>query len=256
MKKTKKIFFALFGTAALFLLAGCAADMTFFDSDLTVSELEKKMAQAQDPRKRFASAKRFIQRFEVKTFTGYLEPPKEEFVEVRFAVPGNFKITTSDEKGLHYGYIFNDDGGYMIDYRKKNVKPLDKELLSYLRTMREIADPVMELGSVFNHIEIKKGRSEEKTFYRLRCRKSPDATPFDLFISARDYRLRSLTGKIKVGSSVLNYSSTVVNYALNEGMMVAALTKSNTNGIKTESKLLHFKLDPYFAPDEFKIPVF
>ena len=252
----KKIFFALFGTAALFLLAGCAADMTFFDSDLTVSELEKKMAQAQDPRKRFASAKRFIQRFEVKTSVGWLEPPKEEFVEVKFARPGNFEITTSDEKGLHHGYIFNDDGGYMIDYRGKKVKALDKALLFHLRTMREIADPVMELGSVFNNIEIKRGSMDGKEFYLLRCRKIPKGNMIELFISARDYRLRTLTGKLKIGTALLDYRSTVVNYALNEGMMVADLTKSVTNGIKTESKLVGFKLNPRFAPDEFKIPVF
>ena len=251
----KQFFTAVCCMAALFL-AGCAGNMTFYASDLTVRELEKKMAQALDPQQRFASAQRFTQRFEVKTSVGLLEPPKEEFVEVKFAVPGNFKITTSDEKGLHYGYIFNDAGGYMINYRSKSVKALAPEMLSHLRTMREIADPVMELGSVFKHIEIRRGISGDKAFYRLRCRKTPDANPLDLFISARDYRLRSLTGKIKIGSAVLDYSSTVVDYALNEGMMVAALTKSDTNGTKTQSKLLYFKLNPYFSPDEFKIPVF
>ena len=165
-------------------------------------------------------------------------------------------MTTSDNNGIHYGYIFNDKGGYTVDYRKKTIKPLSQELLSHLRTMREIADPVMELDTVFNHIEIKRGSSEGKYFYRLRCRKTMKNNPLDLYISATDYRLRSLRGKIKIGSAVLNYSSTVINYALHEGLMVAGLTKSNTNGIRTESKLIHFKLNPYFPADEFKIPVF
>ena len=78
----------------------------------------------------------------------------------------------------------------------------------------------------------------------------------NLFISAKDFRLKSLTGKLKVGTATIDYSSTVVNYALNEGLMVADLTKSVTNGIKTESKLIGFKLNPHFTPDEFKIPVF
>lgn len=252
----KKFLFAVICTAAAFIFCGCAPDMILRNSDLTVKELEKKMAQALDPAGRFAKAERFLQRFEVKTHTGWMEPPQEQFMEVKFARPGNFKITTSDDKGLHHGYIFNEAGGYMINYRAKSVKPLDKEMLSHLRTMREIADPVMELDSVFNHIEIKKGTLDDKDFYLLRCRKTPNGAPLELFISARDYRLRSLTGKIKIGSATLDYRSTVVNYALNEGIMVADLTKSVTNGIKTESKLSGFKLNPYFSPDEFKIPVF
>ena len=252
----KKFFLTAAAGTLMFLLAGCAADLALSDSDLTVRELEQKMAKAVDPQGRFAAARCFIQRFEVKTFTGLLEPPKEEFMEVKFALPGKFKITTSDDKGLHYGYIFNDESGYMVDYRQKSIKPLDKELLDNLRTMREVADPVMNLSSVFSIIEIRKGISGEKSFYRLRCRKTSQSDPLDFFISARDYRLRSLTGRLKIGSAVLNYSSTVVKYALAEGITVADTTKSNTNGIKTESKLVYFKLDPYFSPDEFKIPVF
>lgn len=252
----KKFLFAALCAAAAFVFSGCAPDMILSNSDLTVKELEKKMSQALDPDGRFAKAERFLQRFEVKTSTGWMEPPKEEFVEVRFARPGNFKITTSDDKGLHHGYIFNNDGGYMINYRSKSVKPLDKEMLSHLRTMREIADPVMELETVFNHIEVKKGTAGDKSFYLLRCRKIPESSPLELYISAKDYRLKSLTGKLKIGSATLDYSSTVINYARNEGMMVADLTRSVTNGIKTQSKLSGFKLNPYFAPDEFKIPVF
>lgn len=238
------------------LLAGCAPDLGLTDSDISVKELEKRMKNALDPKGRFAAAERFIQRFEVKTSTGWLEPPKEEFVEVKFSAPGNFKITTSDDKGIHYGYIFNSEGGYTVDYRNKSIKPLSKQLLSHLRTMREIADPVMKLSTVFSHIEIKRGNVKGKRFYLLRCRKEYQKNPLEFYISLPDYRLRSLTGKIQIGSAVLNYSSTVTNYALIEGMMVADLTKSNTNGIKTESKLVHFKLNPYFPPDEFKIPVF
>ena len=252
----KKLFFALFCTLSLFLLSGCAPEIILRNSDITVRELEKKMAKALDPAGRFAAAERFIQRFEVKTSVGLLEPPTEEFVEVKFATPGNFKITTSDDKGLHHGYIFNDAGGYMIDYRKKSVKPLDKELLSHLRTMREIADPVMELGSVFSDIDIKRALIDGESYYLLRCRKTPESNALELLISAANYRMKSLTGKIKIGSATLDYRSTVVNYALNEGLMVADLTKSVTNGIKTESKLIGFKLNPYFSPDEFKIPVF
>lgn len=252
----KKLFITAAAGTLLFILTGCAPKLVFSASDLTVRELEKKMAATLDPRGRFASAQRFIQRFEVKTFTGLLEPPTEEFVEVKFAAPGKFKITTSDSKGIHYGYIFNDASGHMVDYRSKTVKVLDKELLAHLRTMREIADPVMQLDSVFSIVEIQKGTADGKIFYRLRCKKTKKSNPLDLFISAKDYRLRSLSGKIKIGSATLDYSSTVVNYALFEGIMVADLTKSNTNGIKTESKLIYFKLDPYFSPDEFKIPVF
>ena len=252
----KKLFMTAAAGALMLLFAGCAPDLVLSASDMTVRELEQKMAKVLDPQGRFAAARCFIQRFEVKTFTGLLEPPKEEFVEVKFAVPGKFKITTSDDKGIHYGYIFNEESGYMVDYRNKSVKPLGKELLDNLRTMREIADPVMNLSSVFSIIEIQKGASEGKSFYRLRCRKTVQSDPLDFFISAKDCRLSSLTGKIRIGSATLNYSSTVVNYALFEGIMVADTTKSNTNGIKTESKLVYFKLDPYFAPDEFKIPVF
>ena len=252
----KKLFFAVSCIISAFVFSGCSTDLALRDSDLSVKELEQKMAKALDPMGRFAAAERFIQRFEVKTSTGWMEPPKEEFVEVKFARPGSFKITTSDEKGLHHGYIFNETGGYMINYRQKSVKTLDRQLLSHLRTMREIADPVMELGTVFNHIEIKRGSVSDKEFYLLRCRKTPDDNPLEFFISAKDFRLKSLTGKLKVGTATIDYSSTVVNYALNEGLMVADLTKSVTNGIKTESKLIGFKLNPHFTPDEFKIPVF
>lgn len=253
----KRKFFILFiAVSAVMLFSGCAADYVCDESDLTVGELENKMRAALDPQGRFARAERFIQRFEVKVAKGVLEPPDEQMIEVKFSRPGNFKISTSDADGLQYAYVFNDKGGYMINYRKKSVIPLEKQLLQHLRTMREIADPVMELSSVFPLIEIKRCTAGDKEFYLLVCRKDAKAAPMNFYISARDYRLRSLTGKMKIGSAVLDYSSTVVNYALNEGLMVADLTKSNTNGIKTSSKLVYFRLNPYFSSDEFKIPVF
>lgn len=253
MKQICSMFFLL---AAVIVFSGCAADYVCRESDLTVKELESKISAALDPQGRFAKADRFIQRFEVKVAKGLLEPPDEQMIEVKFAKPGNFKISTSDAKGLQYAYIFNDNGGYMVDYRKESVTPLEKQLLQHLRTMREIADPVMELSSVFSDISIKRCTADDKEFYLLICRKDAGSAPLNLYISARDYRLRSLAGKIKIGSAVLDYSSTVVNYALNEGLMVADLTKSKTNGIKTTSKLVYFRLDPYFTPDEFRIPVF
>lgn len=252
----KKLFSAVLCFVTALVFSGCAADLALRESDLSVKELEQKMAKALDPMGRFAAAERYVQRFEVKTSTGWLEPPQEQFMEVKFARPDNFKITISDDKGLLEGYIFNDAGGYRINYRSKSVKVLDKELLSHLRTMREIADPVMELETVFNHIEIKRGSVSDKEFYLLRCRKNPGDNPLEFFISAKNFRLRSSTGKIRIGTATLDYRSTVVNYALNEGLMVADLTESVTNGIKTESKLIGFKLNPHFTPDEFKIPVF
>ena len=244
--------------AALSVLCftGCASERVFRESDLTVQELEKKMEKALDPQGRFARAKRFVQRFEVKIEKGLLEPPEEQFIEVKFAEPGSFKISTSDDAGLHYAYIFNDARGYMVDYRKKTVKPLEKELLAHLRTMREIADPVMELESVFNFIEIKRCSIDGKDYYLLRCRREEKSAPLDLYVSTRDWKLERLEGLIKVGSARIDYKSSVINYALNEGIMVADLTESVTNGIKTRSKLVYFRLDPYFPPEEFNIPVF
>lgn len=252
----KKFFIAAVCGAAALFFAGCAPKYVLSNSDLTVKELEQKMSRALDPKGRFAKAQRFIQRFEVKTSTGWLEPPTEEFVEVKFAAPGNFKVTTSDDKGVHYGYIFNETGGYMIDYRKKSARPLQPQTFAHLRTMREIADPVMDLSTVFKFIDIKRGSDGENQFYILNCKTTPDSNPLEFVISADTCRLHSLSGKIKIGSAVLDYSSRVVNYSLVEGMRVAELTESVTNGIKTQSKLIYFKLDPYFAPDEFKIPVF
>ena len=115
---------------------------------------------------------------------------------------------------------------------------------------------VMALSSVFKFIEIKRGSDSENHFYLLRCKKSHDGNPLEFFIAADTFRLQRLAGKIKIGSAVLDYKSKVINYSLVEGMRVAELTESVTNGIKTRSKLIYFKLDPYFAPDEFKIPVF
>lgn len=253
----KQIFLvSLFAVIAAAFFSGCAADYVCGESDLTVKELEDKMRSALDPDGRFARAERFVQRFDVKIAKGLMEPPDEQMIEVKFARPGNFKISTSDVNGLQYAYVFNEKGGYMINYRKKSVIPLEKQLLQHLRTMREIADPVMELSSVFPIIDIKRCTADDREFYLLVCRKDAKSAPLNFYISAGDYRLRSLTGKIKIGSAVLDYSSTVVNYALNEGLMVADLTRSNTNGIKTSSRLVYFRLNPYFSPDEFKIPVF
>ena len=254
--KLKVLFSAVCAAVQVMFLAGCASEYVCEKSDLTVKELEKRMEKALDPQGRFARAKRFVQRFEVKIERGLLEPPEEQFVEVKFAAPGSFKISTSDDQGLHYAYIFNEAGGYMVDYRKKSVKPLEKELLAHLRTMREIADPVMELETVFDFIEIHRCVIDENPCYRLRCRRKKEGTPLDLFVSAKTWRLRSLEGKIKVGSATIDYRSGVMNYALNEGIMVADLTESVTNGVKTRSKLVYFRLDPYFPPEEFTIPVF
>ena len=124
-----KIFYALSVLAAL-LLCGCSSlpKETLSPSDLTVEELEERMAKATDPEGYYAKAQSFVMRQELKT-KRFLDEPLVQMVETKFMRPDFFKITTYDDNRPTIEIISNGANSWVADYNAEKIRVLDADAL-------------------------------------------------------------------------------------------------------------------------------
>ena len=94
--------------AALLALCGCSSlpRETLSPSDLTVEELEQRMAKATDPEGHYAKAQSFVMRQELTT-KRFLDSPLIQMVETKYMRPDCFKITTYDDNKPSLAIISN-----------------------------------------------------------------------------------------------------------------------------------------------------
>lgn len=254
MKKSFLAFFVIFAMTGWF--SGCASmGEVVSESDLSVAEIEAKKSLAIDPDGRYANAKTSVMRQEIRTATGWLDPDKIQMVEVKYEAPGNFKIVTHDENTPVFAIIINQNQAWAADYSAQSVAPIPQSMIKRVMILEKMSDPRTKLGDVFANVKAEKVTVDDEVFYRLTCA-NPGEAELRIYIDAKDFLPRRITGFFNVNGSKYNYDSKIEHYGLYEGVRIPDESIIIQNGLEQHSKVIYYKLDVMIPQSDFRPPVF
>ena len=249
-----KIFCYIVALLSVLVISGCASDDVLTVSDLTVEDLESKMAAKVDASGNYRKSKSFIFRQAIKT-PQFLDDDLESMVETKMVLPDKFRMTTLQDNEPVQIICANGDRAWMADTSDKKLKAISGEQYQQLLTLSKLAIPAFGYRNIFKNIEIFRCSNDDGEFYLLKCTGN-NGNIFHLYVDATDFLLRRMTGKMKVGHGELNYDSRITSYVLSDGVMIPKITESIQNGQKQIVELVTYELNPAVSELDFMPPVF
>ena len=247
-------FFYAVALGLLIVSAGCVSGDILSQSDLTVDALESKMAARVDASGNYKKSKGFLFRQIVK-IPQFLDDDLETMVETKMLLPDKFRITTLKDNEPVQIICSNGSSAWMADTSSKKLKVISGEQHQQLLTLSKLAIPAFGYRNIFKDIEIFRCSNDEGEFYLLKCT-GRNGNIFHLYVDAKDFLLRRMSGKMKVGYGELNYDSRITGYLLQNGVMIPKITESVQNGQKQIVELVSYELNPAFSELDFMPPVF
>ena len=242
--------------AAAFLLALCGCS-TLPDeelspaTDMTIGELEKRMAQATDPEGRYAQSRSFVMKQVVET-KRFLDTPQEQMVETKFMRPAFFKITTYDDNQPAVAIISNGENSWIADYNAGKVRMLDADALRKVKRFNDITRPGSKLSEVFKDIRIFNCRIGGEDYYKIEC-PGEDGQGLNVYVDADSCQITRIS--VSDNGKVI-YDSSLKGYGLYEGVRIPEETTVRSDGVEKTSRVIYYKLNPVIDISAFRPPVF
>ena len=245
------------GIVALF--SGCAADLTdvLAPSPLSLEELEKRMNAASDPQGNFASSKSYIMKQEIKELY-WLNDDVIRMVEVKFEKPDKFALITYDDNQPASVFCTDGNSGWVAYYKDRKIVRLDEAGLRRMRALASLWTPgAGGYSSVFKDVQVYKCTNEEGRFFRIDCKGPELSEPISFYVDADDYLLRRVKMNFQLpGGKSSRYENIILDYELRDGVRIPMATRIIQDGVKQESKVIYYKLNPEIPAGDFQPPVF
>ena len=242
-------------SALLALLAFCGCSYLqpeeLSPAEITIAELEARMARATDPHGRFAEAGSFVLRQEVET-KRFLSSPLVQMVETKIMRPGYFKITTYEDNQPVRAIISNGESSWVADYTAKKIRMLDADQFRQVKRFSDITSPGGKLSAIFTDITIQKCRIGDRLFYKVACRGEAD-TVLNIYVDADTFQTERIA---VVTNGDVTYDSSLRGYGLYEGIRIPEETSVSAGGVDQVFKVIYCKLNPQLDVSEFRPPVF
>ena len=242
-------------TAAFLLaLCGCSTlpDETLSPAtDMTIAELEKRMAKATDPEGRYAQSRSFVMKQVVET-KRFLDQPLVQMVETKFMRPAFFKITTYDDNRPSVAIISNGENTWLADYNAGKVKALDDVALRKVKRLNDITKPGSKLSEVFKDIRIFNCRIGDADYYKIEC-PGEAGEGLNVYVDADSCQITRIS--VSENGKVI-YDSSLKEYGLYEGVRIPEETTIRSGGVEQTTRVIYYKLNPVIDPSEFRPPVF
>lgn len=238
----------------LFVVGGCASTDVLSKSDISVEELERRMTLKNDPSGNYRKSKsfRFVQTVKIPQF---LDEDLDSMVETKMVVPDKFRITTFEDNKPQQIICSNGRNGWMADAAGKKLKRLEGAELQRLLTLSRFSTPDVGYKSIFKEVKIFRCSNEDGEFYLLDCT-GRNGNTFKIYVDAKEFLLRRMSGKLKFGSGYLNYDSRILGYGLYDGVMIPKKSESVLNGQKQIVELVKYELNVPIPDRDFLPPVF
>jgi len=220
-------------------------------TDITLPELERRMAQATDPDGRYAKSRSFVMRQLVET-KRFLDQPLEQMVETKFMRPDFFKITTYDDNKPTASVISNGENSWVVDYNAGKVQMLDLESLRQVKRFTDVTKPGSRLSEVFPDIRIFKCRIGDTDYYKLVC-PGEKGQGLNVYVDADSCQITRIS---VVEDGKVTYDSSLKGYGLYEGVRIPEETTVCSDGVEKTSRIIYYKLNPTIDLSEFRPPTF
>jgi len=220
-------------------------------TDITLPELEQRMAKATDPEGRYAQSQSFVMKQIVET-ARFLDKPLVQMVETKFMRPAFFKITTYDDNQPATAVISNGENSWVANYDAGKVKMLDADALRKVKRFTDITKPGSRLSTVFKDIRIFRCRIGDTDYYKLVC-PGEDGQGLNVYVDADSCQITRIS---VVEDGKVTYDSSLRGYGLYEGVRIPEETVIRSGGVEQTTRVIYYKLNPVIDPAEFRPPVF
>ncbi len=255
MDFAKRFLFSAGGVLlTLFVICGCASTDVLSKSDISVEELERRMTLKNDPSGNYRKSRsfKFVQTVKIPQF---LDEDMESMVETKMVVPDKFRITTFKDNKPQQIICSNGRNGWMVDASAQKLTKLEGKQLQQLLTLSKFSTPDVGYKGLFKEVKIFRCKNDEGEFYLLDCI-GKNGNTFKIYVDAKEFLLRRMRGKLKVGSGSLSYDSRILSYGLYDGVMIPKKSESVQNGQKQIVELVKYELNIAIPEREFLPPVF
>ncbi|WP_419647056.1 hypothetical protein [Victivallis vadensis] len=249
---------ACFAALLALFAAGCATTEVEepIPVDITLEELQSKMTRAMDPTGRYAKAKTYTMQQTTST-ERFLDDPEVQRVEVKFARPDSFSLTTYEDNEPLSGMIDNGKNGWVADYRRRKVVQLDGKQLEQLKMLSSIASPDSTYRKIFASAELSGCRIDGKDYYKITClHREPDQGPTEIYVDREEFLPRRWKTSFKAGNNRVDYDSRIDKYSLRDGVMIPDETTTVQNGHKQTTTVTYYRLNTAISPRTFRPPLF
>ena len=250
MKKSWK--YVICSAVSAILLAGCVSEQP---SDISLDELEAKVAQAMDPAGDYRKANAYYQRQNVIE-EGFWSD-KKQLVEVRFQRPDKFKLSYF-EKNAPITEILSVGGqAWMINYKENTINEITGEALEKFKVMLSLGHPDTDYDKLFAKVDMVIVREGGIDCYKLTCHpRLKKANPIIIYIDKKEYLPRRMELTIKHPDGNIESVSDIAEYLQFGNIKLPTLTRV-TEGIREyTTRVVGYQLNAQFGPEVFRKPKF
>lgn len=252
-----KKFGFVFGLAVLLAVSGCVSTQDVLsESDLTLTELEKKINQATDSDGLFAASNSYIMRQEVAE-KHLLDDDEVQMVEVKFERPDRFALTTYKDNQIATVFCTDGKSGWVADYGSRKTLRLDENALRRMQMLASLGRPNSGgYSAIFKKVEVHRCSNQDGKFYRIDCYGLDQEHPVYFYVDAEKYLLRKVKMTVVVGGNSFDYENHILDYERRNGVLIPMKTRIKQLGAIQESKVIHYQLNPVIPASDFQPPVF
>lgn len=248
----KSVLLSALSAAILMLLTGCVSERP---SDISLDELEKRVAKAMDPAGKYRNAYAYFQRQNILE-EGFWND-KHQLVELRFQRPDKFKFSYFEKNAPVTEIISSGGRAWTVDHKKGTVKEIQGEALEKFKVMLELGHPDTDYDRIFAKVDMSIVTMDGKDYYKLVCRpRVAGANPITIYIDNKEYLPRRMELCLKTPDGDIDSVSTIEEYFDFSGVKLPMLTKVEEGDREFSTRIVGYQLDAHFGPDEFKKPHF
>ena len=252
MKLANSIFAMMAGV--LLLTAGCASSEK--PADITLDDLELKMARAMDPQKEYRNARTYFQRqnlIEEKLFN-----TDHQLVEVRFQRPDKFKFSYYRKNKIATEVLSVGGKAWLIDYQKGKIAAIEGQALEKIKLMIELGHPDTDYDKLFARVDMSLIQLEdERWYYKLVCHpKLPDANAIVIYVDQITSLPRRMELAVKTANGTINTHSNIAEYRNFGSVTLPVLTYVKDDTREYSTRVVDYQLNAVFDSKDFSLPVF
>lgn len=228
-------------------------------SDLSVKQIIDAMQRANDPKKQFMNADRYIlkQKAISEKQVENRRTSQEYVTEIKFCEPDMIRWTHIRNNKPFQINICRGGSVWSVDPHSLKSKKLNEGLeLNMFRTMIGLMNPQKTYLDVFKSVSVDKVFEEEKTCYRLICQAHDDEIPpYVVYVDAKTFlTLKVETIKYLGDGSQSMYISVPQEYTWYGDVLMPRVTSVSTSQGTDFSFITEFVINPNIPASDFELP--
>ena len=235
------------------VLTGCTAVER--PSDITLHELQEKMAVAMDPAGKYRNATAYFQRQNIEEEK--LFNTEYQLVEVKFQRPDKFKFSYF-EKNMPVTEILSiGSKAWLIDHKKHITGEITGNALDKVKVMLALGHPDTDYNKLFSKVDLFLTGLEGRECYKLVCQPALEGSnPIVIYVDKEQYLPVRMELVIKTADGDKKAISRIEKYQNFEQVKVPALTRVEEGWREYLTRVVDYQLNTYFKEKEFELPEF